>query len=404
MTYRHFKYEGWLYILAFALALALRLTQLGFMPLSDAEALPALQALQITQGAKPALAPHPFYILSTSVLFFLFGGGTNFLARLIPALIGSLLVFVPRQFSDRLKPRPGLILAFFIALDPGLVTISRQAASPILSITFLLLTLAYLDKRKPNLVGIFGALALLSGPSFWQGLFSIGIPLALFIGISQRQKPKLQENAETSTEPEIVESPLFEMRDVILPFVSTFIIVGSLFFVIPNGLSAALGSLPAYISSWQTVSDVSIGRIFLSLLVYQPLAFLLALIALIRGWVNGSGRIIPVSLWLAVSFLIVVLTPSRQINDLAWTLIPLYALASLELARCFDIHPEERSEVSGVIFLAAFIWIFAWLDFSGMVWLPAGSREFATRFWLLIGAIGSTCAVSKGSCNASGGT
>ncbi|MBL8103317.1 MAG: hypothetical protein JNM02_12355, partial [Anaerolineales bacterium] len=76
MTNRHFKHEGWLYALAFLLALTLRFTQLGAMPLTDAEAAPALQALRIAQGSSPALAPHPFSILSTSILFFLYGGGT----------------------------------------------------------------------------------------------------------------------------------------------------------------------------------------------------------------------------------------------------------------------------------------------------------------------------------------
>jgi predicted membrane-bound mannosyltransferase len=108
MTYRHFKYEGWLYSLAFLLALGLRLTQLGLMPLTDAEAGPALQALRIAQGSSPALSPHPLYILSTSILFFLYGNGTDFLSRLLPAIIGSLLVFAPLLFDTRIKPRPGL--------------------------------------------------------------------------------------------------------------------------------------------------------------------------------------------------------------------------------------------------------------------------------------------------------
>ncbi|HNB40965.1 MAG TPA: hypothetical protein PLG52_05670, partial [Anaerolineales bacterium] len=119
MNYRHFKYEGWLYALAFLVALAVRFIALGALPLTDAEAAPALQALRISQSANPALDPHPFYILSTSLIFLMYGGGTNFLARLIPALIGSLLVLAPRLLDDRLKPRPSLILAFFLALDPG---------------------------------------------------------------------------------------------------------------------------------------------------------------------------------------------------------------------------------------------------------------------------------------------
>ncbi len=374
MTYRHFKYEGWLYAFAFLLALALRLTQLGAMPLTDAEAAPALQALHIVQGAKPALDPHPFYILSTSVLFFLYGGGTNFLARLIPALIGSLLVFAPLLFDERLtlRARPSLLLAFFIALDPGLTALSRQAASPIFAIAFLLFTWAFINKNKPSLAGFFAALALLSGPSIWHGLLGLGITWAIMQGLSSRR------TSESST---------FNLRPSTFSLIVTFITAGTLLFIAPNGLSAAFASIPAFIKTWLTASDVSAGRLFLSLLVYQPLAFLLALIAIIRGWVNRSFRIIPLSIWLLVSLLLAVFLPSRQISDLAWTLIPLCALAAMELARSFNIFPEERREVIGVVLLTTFIWLFAWLDFSGMVWLSVNSREYAIRFWLLIGAL-----------------
>ena len=70
MTYRHFKYEGWLYALVFLLALAVRTIQLGAMPLTDSEAAPALQALHITQGLKPTLSPHPFTFFPHRVSFF----------------------------------------------------------------------------------------------------------------------------------------------------------------------------------------------------------------------------------------------------------------------------------------------------------------------------------------------
>jgi len=179
MNYRHFKYEGWLYALAFFIALFVRFIGLGAIPLTDAEAAPALQALRLSQSANPALDPHPLYILSTSFVFLLYGGGTNFLARFIPALIGSLLVLAPRLLDDRLKPRPSLILAFFLALDPGLVAISRQVTSPILAITFLAFTAGFINKNKPNWAAITAALALLSGPSVWFGLLGLGITFNL---------------------------------------------------------------------------------------------------------------------------------------------------------------------------------------------------------------------------------
>ena len=383
MTYRHFKYEGWLYTFAFLLALALRLTQLGAMPLNDAEAAPALQALHIAQGVRPALSPHPFYILSTSVLFFLYGGGTNFLARLIPALIGSLLVFAPLLFDDRLKPRPSLLLALFIALDPGLTALSRQAASPIFAVTFFLFAWAYTHKKNPGLAGFFAALALLSGPSIWPGLLGLGITWAIFQGFNFR-RPSQPPTADS--QPSALSTSIFN-SSILLPFLVTFITFGTLFFIVPNGLSAALASMPAYINTWLTSSDVSAGRLLLSLLVYQPLALMLAIIAIVRGWTNGSARIIPLSIWLFVSLLLAVFLPFRQISDLVWVLIPLCTLAALELARGFNIFLDERREVIGVVLLTALVWLFAWLDFTGLVWLPVNSREYVMRIWLLISAL-----------------
>lgn len=386
MTNRHFKYAGWLYALAFLLALALRFIQLGAMPLTDAEAAPALQALRITQGASPALAPHPFYILSTAILFFLYGSGTDFLARFFPALVGSLLVLAPLLFDEkRLRPRPGLILAFFIALDPGLTALSRQAASSIFAITFFIFFLAYFDKNKYGLAGFFAALFLLSGPSIWPGLLGLGITWAIFQLFRSRSNSlpadELQEDAHPA-------APAFSIpSSAFVPFIVTFLAAGTLFFIAPKGLSAAFNSIPAYINSWLVPSNVPATRVFVSLLIYQPLAFLLAFIAIIRGWVRGGRRIIFLSIWLLVSLLLVVFLPSRQITDLAWTLIPLLTLASMELARNVNIYPEERSEVGGVVFLTVFIWVFAWLDFSSMVWFPTNSREYVIRFWLLIGSL-----------------
>lgn len=372
MTYRHFKYEGWLYALVFILALAVRTIQLGAMPLTDSEAAPALQALHITQGLKPTLSPHPFYILSTSILFFLYGSGTNFLARFAPALIGSLLVLVPILFTERIKPRPGLILALFIAFDPGMVALSRQAASPIFAITFLLIALGCFDKNKLNLAGIFTAFALLSGPSVWLGLIGIAIAWAIYRGV-QSHRP-----AEPAT---------VNVKEALVPFVVTLFVAGTLFFIVPNGLSAAFSSIPEFFTRWTTVSDFPASRFLISLIVYQPLGILLAIMALIRGWRHGSQRIISLSLWFIVALLLAIFIPSREISDIAWALVPLWALAALELTRNIHIFAEERNEIISVVFLTAFIWAFAWLDFSGMVWIPSGTREYLMRFWLLIGAL-----------------
>ena len=174
---------------------------------------------------------------------------------------------------------------------------------------------------------------------------------------------------------QIIQQPAYQLSDFPSfghsPFAITFITAGTLFFIAPNGISAALASIPAFINSWLTPSDVPASRLFLSLLVYQPLTFLLALLAIIRGWRKGSRRIIPLSIWflrliIACNFHSItsgqLTLPGRSFHFAHWPHWNSFAMLIFSL--------EERNEVGGVIFLTAFIWVFAWLDFSGMVWIP----------------------------------
>lgn len=170
-------------------------------------------------------------------------------------------------------------------------------------------------------------------------------------------------------------------------FAVSFLAVGTLFLTVPDGIGAAFASIPAFAGKWVQLSNVTPLIVVLSLVIYQPLALLLAVVASLRGWVKGSPRIMFLSVWLLVSLLIVVFMPSRQVSDLVWTLIPMLILAALEFARHFNVYADERREVLGVIFLTVFIWVFAWLGFAGLTWFPPESREYLIRFWMLIGAL-----------------
>jgi len=172
MNPRSPRHETILYLLAFLLAFGLRFARLGELPLTDSEARLALDALSISQGGSPALSSHVAYTNLTAVLFFIFGG-FNFLARFWPALAGSALVFVPLVFREQVRPRPALILAFFFAIDPAFVALSRQAGGPILTVAASLLAAGFWFRRQPRLAGIFLALALLSGPALWPGLLGL---------------------------------------------------------------------------------------------------------------------------------------------------------------------------------------------------------------------------------------
>ena len=375
------RHQTALYIAAFLLALAVRLIRLGTWPLTDTEAVWALQALGVAQGLHPALGSQPAYVLLTSILFFFYGGGTNFLARFIPALAGSFLVFIPLLFQERIKPRPGLILAYFLAFDPGLVALSRQAGSSILAVTFVLFAWGFWQRKQTRLAGIFAASALLSGSALWEGLLGLVLAWAILQMTERHGKAEPAEGQEGPLH------PVSEWLSALWFAAGTLLVGGTLFFLSPNGLSAWLSSLPEYLSGWVHPSGISPVMMLFSLLAYQPLAVILGLIAIVRGWVNGSQRVMRLSIWALIALLLALFYPFHQVSDLAWMLIPLWSLAALELARAVNILPEERRQVMGITGLIVLILFFVWLQFLSITTLTIPSLEANNRIWLLFGSL-----------------
>jgi len=387
------RYEGWLYGLAFLLALGLRLLQLGAAPLNDMEAGSALQALHVAEGLRPAIGPHPAYVLFTSVLFYIFGS-TNFLARLVPALAGTALSLVPLLFRDQLKPRPALILALILAVEPGMLALSRQAASPILAITFLLLAIGFFLRARPVGTGAFAAMAMLSGPSVWEGVLGLvlaGAAWQALTGARRLEPAGAPDETESAGVDALRTWSLRWTSEVIrmaaASFGATLLLAGTLFFLVPNGLSAAAAALPEYVRGWGSASTVPSGRLLLSLLVYQPLALGLSLLALARALLSGGRRVWFLAIWFAFALLLALLLPSRQFSNLGWCLLPLWSLAALELTRRTRVPRANRLEVSGVALLVVLILAFVWFDFAGLALTPIPSADASIRLGLMVGSL-----------------
>lgn len=357
------KFQGWLYGLAFFTAVAFRLVQLGAAPLTDSEATLALQAFQLARGETVLLAPQPLYLLFTS-LFFAVVESTNFMARALPALAGSALVFVPYLFRGKLGgDRPALILALLIAFDPGLTALSRQADGAILAVTFLLVAWGLWLQRRDLAAGIFLALALLSGPSFWAGVLTL-----LLASIFLRGLTTSQPAAEQATDAPISQSPASNLRTPFISFLITLLLAGTFFFTVPNGLSAAFATLPAYLNGWVGPSAFTPARMLFTFFAYELLGILLALLALWRGYRTHGKRVIRLSMWLGLALLLAVF--HRTTGALAWALIPLLALAAMELSRALDLYRDELGEVGAVVFASFLLMIYLWYNLSGMALNP----------------------------------
>jgi len=367
--------ETILYLLAALLALIFRLLNLGKAPLSDAEANWALQALDVARGNSPAVGAQPAYVLLTGVLIAIFKD-TNTLTRLFPALAGSLLVLLPfyltKQFesSSHLR-RAGIVFAFGLALDPGLVTASRTAGSIIPAITFTLLAPVLFLSRRYISAGILTGLALLSGPGILHGGIGLLLAYTTAVVISYSSKVDFSELLEKAPE-----SSNSGLKSWAAASAITFGCTGTLFLVVPQGLSGFGQLIPEYLNGWFTTPGVPLLRLPASLLVYQPLMVLFGIIGIATSWLpvfNNSGtdfasstrpakagRVF--SLWLVASLLLILLYPGRSLEDLCWVLIPFWGLAAIELARYLTFDPEK-------IFLPAAVGLAALMAmFLLMIW------------------------------------
>ena len=333
--------ETALYCLAFLLALGIRLYQLGAAPLSEVEAGWALQALGLAHGGVVTLGPQPAYILLTSRLFYIFGD-INFLARFISAITGSLIIWLPYYFrgwmgASRWLHLSGVVMAFGLAIDPGLVSLSRQAGNLMPAMAFTLLALACLYNRRMIWVGIFAGLALLSGPAFLQGMLILGVSWGLYRLVVR--KLVVSQPDEGVAEQPVGSIPASSIRVGVSSFLLTIFFAGSLFLRVPQGLGALADTIPAYLNTWLTSSGIPILRLPASLLVYQLIVLIFGIIGAFRAWLghwddqHPRQALVGLSIWAGVAFLLPWLYAGRQVGDLAWAIIPLWALAAVEISR-----------------------------------------------------------------------
>ncbi|MCH7663430.1 MAG: hypothetical protein IH859_06135, partial [Chloroflexi bacterium] len=326
MENRRITIQHGFYILAFALALSVRFINLGSQPLSEFEAVSAMQAFDLAEGEQPSqIGAQPAYTLLTSFLFIIFGS-SEFLAHVLSALLGSLLVWLPFIFRARLGEKAALVLTFAVALDPTLVGLSRLAGGPMLAYGFGLMAGASWFFKKPVLTGILAGLTLLSGPSALAGIFSVALALAisrLFDLGGRRVGKRLLESFWDHSG-----------RTILISTATTLLLAGTLFLRYPQGLSALGASIPGYFTGWFSSNGAPISHLFVALAAYQPLALILGLISVLRNWRQPrAGLHSWLGFWLLAAFLLTFFYPARQVSDLIWVLAPLWIMAASEIGR-----------------------------------------------------------------------
>jgi hypothetical protein len=318
-------FEHLLYLLAFGLALFVRFLNLGEAPLSDFEAAHALQSWYAVQGEPLHVDSNPGYFSLTTLLFELLPV-SNVSARFWPALVGSLVVLAPFGFRRLITPIPALIAACGLALDPGMVAVSRLAGGPMMAIGFGVFTLVFLYNRKLIWAGISGGLALISGPAILTGL--VGFLLAFAFG-RYRRYPQISGRSKLEDVPSGPDRAKVIWGVLIAAL--TIILGSTLFARYPEGLAGFGGGMADYFQGWITRSSTPSFQPLISIVIYQPMAFIFAVISAARGWIRDQKLSRWLSIWALIAAFTTLLYPSKQVYDISWVLIPLWYLAAMEI-------------------------------------------------------------------------
>lgn len=344
------KLQG-LWIGLLIIAAASRLTALAWMPLAPDEATRALAALDAARGEGwPASAESPLLLVGNAVLFGVFGAGDG-IARLLPAMAGVALAALPLLWRRRLGDVGALAAAGILTVSPLTLLAARRVEPTLLGALGAggLISLALLHDDdalaawRPVLVAGGVTLAVVGGPSAYDVLLAGALALAFAsFGAGENRLAVAREWARPT---------LWGLAGALMISVG----LGARW----SGWSGPLDGLAAWLASWR---GTDLGPASLSLLLlYEPLALLLALVGL--GYALRDTVPLPKMLifWSGILVLVLVIRPAAAPTGMASALLPLALLVGYGAQQLAAWVPGRSLK-----------WLALHITVSAVLWVPVG--------------------------------
>jgi len=156
------------------------------------------------------------------------------------------------------------------------------------------------------------------------------------------------------------------LRPALVWAVGTVLVVGSLVLLSPKGLAAFVAAIPAFLSGWLALPDIPAAYVLVSLPAYELLPLLFGLVGVVRAVRRQDPLSMRLGLWALVSLVLTLIYPNKQVASLTWMLLPLWALAALELSHHFDFEGQAVWELTAVIALIEVLLVFGLLNLAAM--------------------------------------
>ena len=330
ILYPKLTVEIGLYAIIATLALALRLYRLGLAPLSASEAMLSLAALRgtaIPTGASPLL----YWV--NAVLFSTFGAG-DALARIVPALAGSVLVLLPALMRERIGRVGALGAAALLAISPVAILTSRTASGDALVAAVMLglvgVVSGYLQDRRSG--WLYAGAALLGvGLASGHMIYSTLLLWVASAGVMVVSSDKDESREMWQT---IRAAPKLP-RKLIGVLVAVFMASATALMWQPGGLGAAINLFSAWAADFQSGVTAWYWP-FQLLAVYEPLVVVAGLGGLFFVLQREDPLRNLLTAWLVMAVLLAVLRAGHTSGDVLLVVMPLALLGGLALETIAD--------------------------------------------------------------------
>lgn len=343
-----FTIEIALYVSIFLLAILLRLALLESHPLEASESARALSAWNLIQFESPDAWTDPLPIFLTAISFLLFGANDT-IARLQPALTGSILVLLPWFLRSHIGRIGALVAALLMATSPTLVFYSRTLSGDMIGL-FVFFALVCLvinwrenDTKSMALSALF-ALLLASGTPTVSYLIIGSLAAIVFYSTSSDEKyfSRIVNDWRAQGNP---------LR-LLSIFWGTLIIVTTAFFTYARGFS--LISLQPWLAQFETSGNNSPWFFPVqALALYEPILLIMGTLGLIYLLMaNSRERSHPVSnklihfltIWVIVGMILAFSAGEKNGSHIVVILPPLALATGLFVQRTFG-----RFDLPGVV-------------------------------------------------------
>ncbi len=327
------------YLALAAVALVVRLVDIGGWPLLESEASTALYAWRsLRDGAWRPDAYVPLLYDAHLALFALFEA-SDVAVRLLPAAAGSLMVLLPLLLRDVLGRAGALACACLLALSPSWVYYSRVADWPILAAlsgsVFLIAAWRHRDTGSPREASI-AAVALGIGLTTGPGILTVilGGLLLLLAGGWGSLRDAL--------------SGLWSRRFACL-FAAAFLLAGTCFALNPDGVGASIDGLGRWFSA---LAPRQTGQRWWAYPVmaasYEWLPLALAAVGAVWGLTRRNSVDTGLALWALAALLMGTVLGHREPAWMLDLMLPVTVLAARGLDRLWNLAGGGLTPYDGV--------------------------------------------------------